>query len=429
MRHGRVRIAIIGGGIAGLTAAWVLQDQHEVTLFERAPRFGGHAHTVFVDSHGRSVPIEAGFEFFSRRGWPTFNKLLAQLLIETHDYQTRIAVYRSGVSSRGSQAVNGDAFVLQPMDMGGHVRPTMLTPQRIATLSQLGLVLASATPLMRARDTSLTVEQALARVPMGKRFREDFLMPFLLSGWCVDPEELLGFSAYNVLAYSYRAIEKGASVPMQEIRTGMGDYVDAMLKQMPRASLRASTDLAGIRRTDQGFELIERDGRTSPCDKLVIATNAQQACALLREVSGCEGMVRHLQDMTYFRTRIAIHGDARVMPQDKRDWSVVNIRHDGRHAHMTVWKPWRAEQVFRSWFSYDREPPAHVHHLIEYEHPKVTPRYYAAQRALNTLQGSADVWLAGMHMHDIDSHESALCSGVNAARGLAPDAPRLRHVT
>lgn len=424
-----MRVAIVGGGIAGLTAAWLLQDQHEVTLFERAPRLGGHAHTVHIDSDGRSLPIEAGFEFFSRRGWPTFNKLLDQLQIATHDYQARIVVYRSGGLAESRATRDQDAFVLQPMDIDGRIRPTMLTPRRIAMLSQLGLLLASVAPLMRARDTSVTVEQALARVPMSQAFRETFLMPFLLSGWCVEPEELLGFSAYNVLAYAYRAIEKGASVPMQEVRAGLSTYVAAMCKQMPRATLRTSVDLTGIERTSDGFKLVEHDGRVSHCDKLVLATNAQQACSLLRDVSGCQTTIDQLQRIAYFRTRIAVHGDARIMPSDKRDWSVVNVRHDGRHAHTTVWKPWRGEQIFRSWITYDREPPDRVHALVEYDHPKVTPSYYAAQRALNTLQGHGNIWLAGLHMQDIDSHESALCSGLNVARELAPDAPRLKLLT
>ncbi len=416
-----MRIAIIGGGVAGLTAAWLLQDQHDVTLIERAPRFGGHAHTVHIERDGKQTPIEAGFEFFQHRAWPTFNKLLSQLQIATHDYQARIVVYRHG---------DPGAFVLQPMDMQGRIQPSMLTPHRVATLSQLGLLLACARPLMRARDTSITVEQALARVPTSHAFRKDFLTPFLLSGWCVEPEEMLTFSAYNVLGYSYRAIQRGASVPMQEVRAGLGTYVDAMLRQMPRASLRTSVDVAGIQRVAQSggaFELIERHGRRTQCDAIVIATNAREACDLLRDVSGCEAMAAALQRMTYFRTRIAVHGDARLMPKDKRHWSVVNIRHNGRHAHMTVWKPWRNEHVFRSWITYDSAPPSDVHHVIEYEHPKVTPDYYAAQRALQALQGNAGIWLAGMHMHDIDSHESALCSGVAVAHSLAPTAPRLRH--
>lgn len=114
------------------------------------------------------------------------------------------------------------------------------------------------------------------------------------------------------------------------------------------------------------------------------------------------------------------------MPADERDWSCVNIRHDGRHAQTTVWKPWRSPRLFHSWITFDREPLRHVHARVDFEHAKVTPRYCAAQRALQGLQGHDGVWLAGAHMHDIDGHESAVCSAVEVARRIASDSARLQ---
>src|SRR5262245_59144897 len=143
-----MRIGVIGGGVAGLGAAWLLQDRHEVTLFERQPRFGGHALTVDVDAGAGAVPVEAGFEFFSAKQWPSFSRLLAALGIAPRDYAVRLAVYRRGQPR---------SVLVQPTHLDGSFAPRMCTPRRLFELSQFGLLLASVAPLMRARDTSVTI--------------------------------------------------------------------------------------------------------------------------------------------------------------------------------------------------------------------------------------------------------------------------------
>jgi predicted NAD/FAD-binding protein len=137
----------------------------------------------------------------------------------------------------------------------------------------------------------------------------------------------------------------------------------------------------------------------------------------------------HLGRAAYFRTTIAVHEDRRLMPSDERDWSVINVRHDGHHAQNTVWKPWRSKRpVFRSWITYDAAPPERLYQVITFDHPKVTRAYFETQRVLASEQGKSGLWFAGMHTHDNDSHESALISGVKVARNLSPAAPRLAAI-
>jgi predicted NAD/FAD-binding protein len=412
-----MRIAIVGGGVAGLTAAWLLQDAHDVTLFEAEPRFGGHARTIEVDDRGQRVAVDAGFEFFSRPGWPSFHRLLGELRVPLREYQARIVLYRKGAP---------DAQLLQPIHMDGRIAPSRVTVGGTARLAQLGLVLARVAPIMRVRDTSVTVEQLLAQVPTTRALREEFLFPFLLSGWCVEPEEFRGFSAYSVLRYSYVAFSARGPVPMLEIDGGTATYLDALIAQLARASLRARTPVSSIER--EGHELVvrARDEPGERFDQVILAANAQASARLLSRLRGAEQVREQLSRMEYFRTAIAVHEDPSVMPAAERDWSCVNIRHDGRHAQTTVWKPWRSPRLFRSWITFDREPLQRVHARVDFEHAKVTPRYYAAQRALQHLQGHDGVWLAGAHMHDIDSHESAVCSAVEVARRVAPDSARWR---
>lgn len=417
VRHAApVRIGIIGGGVAGLGCAWLLEGAHEVTLFERQTHFGGHARTSQLRIDDADTLVETGFEFFSANLWPSFNRLLTALGVEVREYPVRIAVYRAG---------QAHTRLLQPMHVDGRFAPSLLTPRRTFDLAQFGLLLAAVAPLMHARDTTPTVAETLARVPLTRAFREEFLWPFLLSGWCVEPDEFRGFSAYNVLRYAYMSLSLRGSIPMREVAGGLRAYVAALLAQIPSAQLRMPAQVARLDRRGGELFVHEQDGRAHAFDQLILATNARDAARLLCDLPGQDGARTLLERIDYFRTSIGVHGDRRFMPADERDWSIVNVRHDGHYAHTTVWKPWRGARVFRSWLSFEHEQPDPLYEHVEFDHPKPTPAYFETQRALRAEQGKDGVWLAGMHTHDIDSHESALCSALNAVLLLAPDAPRL----
>jgi predicted NAD/FAD-binding protein len=412
-----MRIGIIGGGVAGLGTAWLLSDHHDVTVFEAAPRFGGHADTLSIEVDGEQVSVDAGFEFFADTIWPTFCRLLQALEVETRSYPVRVAVFRRGGAS---------THVLPPV-AGDFVRGSLAgRARKVLDLAQLGAVLASVAPIMRARDTSATVGEVIDRLPVTAAFRDEFLFPYLLGGWCLDPEEFRDFVAYDAFRYTFASLSWKGGIPMREVVGGTRSYVDALVRSIPGATMRASCPVAGIVRDEDGFRVRERGGADHRFDRVILATNAKDARALLDGVSGTERVRDHLGRVAYFRTTIAVHEDRRLMPADERDWCVINVRHDGRHAQNTVWKSWRSKRpVFRSWVTYDTAPPDRLHRMTTYDHPKPTRAYFETQRALASEQGKGGLWLAGMHTHDVDSHESALVSGVKAAQGLSPGAPRL----
>ncbi|MGH7435645.1 MAG: FAD-dependent oxidoreductase [Polyangiaceae bacterium] len=414
-----MRIAIIGGGVAGLGAAWLLSDHNDVTVFEATPRFGGHAHTVSLDIDGEPVFVDAGFEFFANTIWPTFCRLLAALNVETRDYPVRIAVFRKG----------GKTTRVLPPAARHLLRGPVTGARTLLDLTQLGAVLASVAPIIRARDTSPTVGEVIDRLPLTASFRDEFLFPYLLGGWCVEPEEFRDFVAYDVFSYTFASLSWKGGIPLKEVVGGTRSYVDALLRSIPGATLRASCPVAGLVREGGGFRVRERDGVDHRFDHVILAINARDACALLDTVSGTERVREHLARIAYFRTTIAVHEDRRLMPADERDWSEVNVRYDGHHAQTTVWKPWRSKRpVFRSWVTYDAAPPDRLHQVIAFDHPKVTRAYFETQRVLASEQGKGGLWFAGMHTHDNDSHESALVSGVKVVRTLSPRAPRLAAI-
>jgi predicted NAD/FAD-binding protein len=117
------------------------------------------------------------------------------------------------------------------------------------------------------------------------------------------------------------------------------------------------------------------------------------------------------------------------MPASEKDWSVLNIRHDGARSSLSVWKKWKSRTpVFKSWVTFDPRPPEPLYFSATYEHPKIGLRYFEAQRSLVALQGQNNLWLAGLYTHDVDSHESAILSAVKVAERLDPQSANLKRL-
>lgn len=412
-----MRIAVVGGGAAGLTTAWLLDGEHEVTLFEQDARLGGHAHTIDVDVRGEMFPVDAGFQFFSPgAAYATFNRLLDVLDVERRDYPATLTVFDARV---------GRPVVMPPLRNGAPVWSS-LGPRAIHTLLHFRRFLEDVPAFLERRDTSVTIAAYLESRRLPKWFVDDFLFPLLLSFWCVEPDQFREFAAYNALHYLGVNRPDGLRPPFQsEIPDGLRAYVDALARGLVTTDVRTGTGVQRIARHPAGFTVTDAAGRPHEFDRVVLATGAAQARRLIAADSALDRVRAQLGRFSSFPTRIAIHGDARLMPQDRTAWSVVNARWDGIHSSLSIWDPRRRAPIFKSWVTFEHELPRDVYALAEYEHGAIDLEYFAAQARLKALQGEDGLWLAGLYTDDADSHESAIRSAVAVARGLAPGSARL----
>ncbi|MBZ0302228.1 MAG: FAD-dependent oxidoreductase [Anaerolineae bacterium] len=415
-----MRIGIIGGGAAGLTASWLLSGNHQVTVFEKQARLGGHAHTVEVEQEGRVIPIEAGFEFFMERMFPTFIRLLNLLELPLHSYSLNSVLYTTD---------HRRLTVMPPFNEKGIIW-SALKPYQLCNLIQLRWALAHAQKLMDERDTTITVEKYLETLPGSREFKEHFLFPFLLAQWCVEPEEFKQFSAYNALKYSVLNAAGGLQAPVGvEIVGGNQVYIAALAQASPRAHFKTSSDITSITHSGNVYHVQEADGSSHEFDHLIIATSPWDAHSLLAQAQGSESTRQELSRIDSFETVIAVHSDRRLMPAEEKYWSVVNLRYDGRYCQNTVWKKWKsARPIFRSWVTFDAQMPDALYTLVRYRHVKINLNYYRAQKNLIALQGHQQLWLAGLYMHDIDCHESAVVSAIHIAQKLDPHSVNLRSL-
>lgn len=412
-----MKVAVIGAGVAGLTAAWLLQDVHEVTLFEKETRLGGHVRTVAVPhAGGESVTVESGFEFFAADSYPTFTRLLRLLQVPLRRYPMTYTLY---------SASSSPVYLLPPK----RDRPfwPALAPRSLANLLQLEVLLHRAAGLVERCDTTVTIDEFVAGFPSTIAFRSQFLYPLLIGGWGFPLAEFRRMAAYNVLKYMVSMRPEGiAPRRFSEICGGNAAYIAALREAMPQVAFRCGATIRQICRSPAGGLTVSDANGTQNFDHLVVATNARDACQLLHKLEQAEAQRAVLSQFRYFRTVIAVHGDSRFMPCDRRHWSVFNIRWSPERSLATVWKHQHARiPLFRSWLAPDDPPPQPLYDMTHYEHPAMDVEHFAAQRRLAALQGRDNLWFAGLYTHDIDSHESAVRSAVLVAHQLAPQSPKL----
>ena len=415
---GRMDIGIIGGGASGLAAAWLLSEHHNVTVLEKQTRLGGHAQTVNVELDGRTVAIDAGFDFFTPTLWPTFYKLLTTLRVPLHRYPGTMTLHTK----------DNSRIYSMPLIRNGGIEWSLCRPDALSKMLKFNSALKRAKPIIEGRDTSITLEQFTKDLKLGPSFISEFCEPMFMAIWSADIDDYRRFAAYNALKY-YVLCEAGRFTQFYftEVVGGSQVYIEALVKAQPKTLIKTSVAIRSVTRPTGRFVVEADSDFRYEFDHLIVATNARDASALISQLDGTDEIRRELSAIEYFKATTAVHGDKRLMPRNRRDWSVFNVRHDGTHSALTVWKQWKSTTpVFKSWVNFEPHLPQPLYFVETYDHPKVTPAYFAAQRNIAPLQGRNNLWLAGIYTADIDSHESAIHSAVRIARHLDPESSNLR---
>ncbi len=417
-----MKIAIIGGGAAGLTTAWLLEQHHEVTLFEKESYLGGHAATVHIEIDGTRVPIDTGFELFSDALFKRFERLLALLEVPTQPFSLTYTFHRTD---------NTQTLCLPPFREGTFSLKNFL-PQQLFELVQFKIFIDGGEKIVSANDRIMTMDQFLNSISITQEFKNDFLLPFLAAGWGVTCDVFKNFAAYDIVKwYSVSKPARLTDLVWKEVVGGVATYIDALSKQCVRTRIKTSSVISNITSSQGGYMLEEADGTRSYFDHIVVATNAQQARELIINNPKAFPLIAALKNISYVPTTIAIHGDERFMPQTPSDWGVVNIAFDGNKSAMTICKLWKSKTpLFRSWVTHQLKHrefmPDPLYALVHFDHAEVTPAYFQTQDTIAALQGTNNMWLAGVYTHDIDFHESAIESAILIAQKLAPHSQRLQ---
>jgi uncharacterized protein len=427
--HANPRVAIIGGGGAGLTTAWLLENDYEVTLFEWEDHLGGHCYTLPIQHDGVISYIDTGAEFFSDSLFPYFMNFLKILNVPVNKFVLTNSFYRTDGS---------DTCVIPPIS-NGQVYWDTLAPSNLFDLVQFKHVLDEGQRIIDIQDTSITVSQFVENLTLTNGFKNNFLFPFMAAAWGVSPTDIQSFSAYDVLKYFVANQPSGLNpIYWNEIVGGTGVYIQTLADQLTKTAIQLNSRIQNISYDQNVYTITQAGGTQSQFDYLVLATNSRDAASLIENIPEKADLAALLNQIKYYFTVIAVHSDPRFMPPNPNNWAVANIRYDGVNSAMTFYKPWidGPGPVFRSWMTFDVLPPDSwnaqpypLYATVNWWHPYITPEYFQVQRAVQTVNGNNNMWFAGIYTVDNDSHESVIKSAMRVGQGLAPNSARLQQLS
>ena len=416
----RRRIAVIGAGVAGLTAAHVLQRAHDVTLFERNGYFGGHTHTVTIESGpDAGLAVDTGFIVYNDRNYPTFRRLLAQLGVASQPSDMSFSFHCEG--SGFQYAGNG-------------VRGLFAQRRNLVRPAFARMLLDIARFNRRARADLAT--GALAGVTLGdyvdglslsRGFADWYLYPMAAAIWSTPAAQVRQFPAMTFVRFfdQHGLLALAGAPPWRTVTGGSRTYVDRLMAGFKGTAHRGAGVRAVTRQAD-GAE-VRLDRECVRFDAVVVATHADEALALLADPTPEER--RELGAWRYSVNRAVLHTDAASLPPRRAAWSSWNyVRESGTGnsgespVSMTYWmnRLQRLPSTRPYCVSLNRARPIEDRHVIReltYTHPCFTPASLASQRALPSLQGTRNTWFCGSYF-GYGFHEDAVRSACDVARGF-----------
>ncbi|MEL5957413.1 FAD-dependent oxidoreductase [Streptomyces sp. CLV115] len=412
------RTAVIGSGVAGLTAAHILARAHHVTLYEADDRLGGHAHTHdLTASDGRTRHVDSGFIVHNRRTYPNLLRLFSELGIATQESEMSMSVRCEGCGLEYAGARGLRGLLAQPRNTlrGPYLRMLAEVPRFHRTARRL---------LGTGTADTLTLGAFLGRAGFSSYFRAHFMTPVVSAVWSCDAETALRYPAtylFRFLAHHGMLSVKG-SPAWRTVTGGSGTYVHRIAAGLHE--VRAQTPVRSVLRHADSADVTADDATTTTYDHVVIAVHPDQALQLLGDATADEKEV--LGAFRYSRNATLLHTDTSLLPRAsgaRASWNY--LMPDCRTSADRVQVSYDMNRLQRldatqthvvTLGGQDRVDPARVLARMTYEHPVYTPESVAAQRRLPELNTAVTAF-AGAY-HGWGFHEDGCRSGVEAAAAL-----------
>ncbi|WP_091736941.1 NAD(P)/FAD-dependent oxidoreductase [Phenylobacterium immobile] len=412
-----LNIAVVGGGIAGLSAAWLLSQRHRVTLFEADQRLGGHADTAEAPGRNGPVPVDTGFIVYNEANYPNFTALLDHLNVASRPADMSLSIsLDSGAfeySSYGARGVFAQTRNLFSARFWGMLRDIARfyreSPKDFAALEG---------PL-----TSL--DDYLREGGYGEAFRNDHILPQAAAIWSTPLSRVGAFPAASLIRFfqNHGMMQFLGRGRWRTVEGGSRAYVSRLVEEF-RGEVRTGAAVAAIHRDADGVTLKRADGQTHGFDEVVIATHADQARMMLARPSADE--IRLLETIRYSANTVVLHTDARLMPRRRRawaSWNHIGARNRPDDGCVTYWMnrlqglEGADKDILVTLNPITRPAPETIIRSRDYHHPMFDAAAIAAQRQLWSLQGRNRTWFCGSYFgHGF--HEDGLQSGLGVAEAL-----------
>lgn len=416
------RVAVVGSGISGLSAAWLLAPEAHVTLFESAARAGGHTNTVDVSLEGLVHPVDTGFLVFNRRTYPNLCALFEVLGVSSVETEMSFSV---------SLAECGLEWAGNSLDTVFAQRRNLLSPAMWRMLADILRFNREATRIAQSSDEAAeALGNYLARRRYGAAFRDWYLLPMAAAIWSCPTRAMLAYpvGAFARFCHNHGLLQVVDRPRWMTVRNGARSYVERMLDRLE--DVRLATPVERVMRDDEGV-LVAAGGRLERFDDVVLACHSDQCLALLGSAASAKER-SVLGAIRYQRNRAVLHSDATLLPRSRKVWSAWNyIAGQGEPGARPVAVSYLINKLqplpFETPLVVSLNPfsePAADKRIAEfdYAHPVFDEAAVAAQARLSELQGEGGIWYAGAWA-GYGFHEDGLKAGMAVARRLGASIP------
>lgn len=416
-----MRIAIVGAGISGLTVAYLLHREHEITVFEADNRLGGHAHTVPVNSGHDTHQIDTGFIVFNDRNYPNFERLLARLGVPSQPSDMSF-----GVSDGGS-------FEYASHSLGGVFanRANALNPQFLRMLAEVPRFQRAAQALLLSADEHVSLSSWLREQRFSRYFIERLIVPQTAAVWSADPRQMSSFPALFLARFfeNHGMLGLRGRPNWRTVAGGSQRYVEALTAGF-RDRVHLDSPVTAITRERDGVSVVPAGGEPRTFDHVVIAAHSDQALEMLTDPTWREREI--LESIPYQENEAVLHTDRSLLPLRRAAWASWNYHLSpggepagggfsgggfaagGRTAvtyHLNRLQRLPGEQQFCVTLNLvERIDPRLVLERITYSHPVYTPHGVAAQRRVAEISGPESrthfcgaYWGWGFHEDGVNS--------------------------
>jgi predicted NAD/FAD-binding protein len=402
-----MRIAIVGSGISGLVAAYLLHTVHDVTVFESNDYIGGHTNTIDVELSGERHAIDTGFIVFNERNYPNFIELIDQLGVASQPSSMSFSVRcdRTGLEYNGTSL---NRLFAQ--------RSNLLRPRFHRMIRDILRFGREARSVLERDDHRMTVDEYLAERDYGEAFVEQYLVPMGASIWSCPPRTFRQFPIRFVVEFfnNHAMLDVGGRPTWRVIRGGSRTYVKAITRGF-RDRIRLSSPIETVRRFEDRVDVSVRGGEKDSFDHVILACHSDQALATLADPSDTEREV--LDAFPYQRNAAVLHTDTRLLPKRKLAWASWNYhipRDEPNGAtityNMNILQSLRSSQVFCVTLNETESiDSARIIGRYSYDHPIYTQRRSEAQRRhaklinANRTSFCGAYWGYGFHEDGVNS--------------------------
>ncbi len=407
-----MKIAILGAGISGLSSAYLLSQKHEVDLYEKEGRLGGHARTTMVEEEGKRFGVDTGFLVFNHETYPLLTKLFEQLDVKIENSDMSFGFW----DEASNTAYNGQS-------LGGlfFQKKNLFSPSHYKMIQDIIRFNKTANEDIDTNSSTLDVGLGEYLASYSDVFKERYLMPMGAAIWSTPSDKMNEFPARTFVQFFKNHGLLGVKTQHQWLTVSGGSkhYVEKIEAKVS-GKVILNSDVIRIKRHADGVSLIHEDGSQSQYDKVIMAMHAPQALEMLEDATGQETEI--LSAFAYKENEALLHNDKNALYPDKRIYAAWNYKTGGKENAVTLsyWINTLQNLQCKKEYFVSLNETAQLEDVIEkisYEHPQFDGKAIMMQSRRGEINGENHTYFAGAYWR-YGFHEDGLWSANTIAQSF-----------